>query len=67
MPKKKPMIDATVLDILQVTVDAASTQPATVALEIEGQANVSSACQWMCLPSSRRCSQRRVSSKPDTN
>lgn len=40
MPKKKPMIDATVLDILHVTVDAASTQPATVALEIEGQANV---------------------------
>ena len=40
MKKNKPMIEATVMDILHVTVDADSIQPATVALEIEGQANV---------------------------
>lgn len=40
MTKNKPMIDAIVLDVLHVTVDADSIQPATVALEISGQANV---------------------------
>lgn len=40
MPKNKPVIDATVLDVLHVTVDADAVQRATVALEISGQANM---------------------------
>jgi len=34
------MIDATVLDVLHVTVGAEAVEPATVALEISGQANL---------------------------
>jgi hypothetical protein len=37
---KKQMIDAVVLDILHVTVDASASEPAILGFEIEGQANL---------------------------
>ena len=38
--KTKELITATVVDVLSVTVDAESVEPAMIALEMDGAANV---------------------------
>jgi hypothetical protein len=38
--KTKELITATVLDVISVTVDAESVEPAAIAFEMEGAANV---------------------------